>query len=50
MSVEHDSGDIVVVQMPNGPEISEELRRATELVMNRDDYDVVMDFSQVDIV
>jgi anti-anti-sigma factor len=50
MSIEHDSEDIVVVQISNGPEISEELQRVTELVRNRGDCDVVMDFSQVDVV
>jgi anti-anti-sigma factor len=50
MSIEHDSQGIVVVQMPNGPEFSEELQGVTEFVRNHGDCDVVMDFSQVDIV
>jgi anti-anti-sigma factor len=50
MSINKASEDIVVVQLPNGPQMNEDLQRVTELARDRGDCDVVVDFWQVDIV
>lgn len=50
MGIQEWSEDIVLVDLPQEPEMGEELKTVTEMVRDRGDCDVVMDFSGVDIV
>jgi anti-anti-sigma factor len=50
MGIQNWSDNIVVVDLPPEPEIADELRTVTEMVRDRADADVVIDFSEVDIV
>ncbi len=50
MGIQNWSENIVLVDLPAEPEIREELKEVTEIVRGRDDCDVVIDFSNVDIV
>lgn len=50
MGIQNWSEDIVLVDLPEEPDMVDELRTVTGLVRNRGDCDVVIDFSSVDIV
>jgi len=50
MSVQNWSDDVVLVDLPQEPQISDELKTVTEIVRDRGDCDVIVDFSRVDIV
>jgi len=50
MSIQNWSDNIIVVDLPPEPEIADELKTVTEMVRSRGDVDVVMDFSDVDII
>lgn len=50
MGIQNWSEDIILVDLPQEPEIGEELKTITEMVRDRGDCDVVIDFSRVDIV
>jgi len=50
MGIQNWSDDIVLVDLPQEPQMSDELETATEIVLDRGDCDVVIDFSSVDIV
>jgi len=50
MAIEHWSNEIVIVHLPQEPEMSDELTAITEFVSERENYDVVVDFSSVDNV
>ncbi len=50
MGIQNWSDDIVLVDLPQEPQMGEELETATEIVLDRGDCDVVLDFSSVDIV
>ena len=50
MGIQNWSDDIVLVDLPAEPNIADELKTVTEIVRDRGDCDVVMDFSAVDIV
>ncbi len=50
MGIQNWSEDIVLVDLPPEPEIGEELEAVTDIVRNRADCDVVIDFSSIDIV
>jgi anti-anti-sigma factor len=50
MGIQDWSDDILLVDLPQEPEIGEELTTVTEMVRDRGDCDVVIDFSGVDIV
>ena len=50
MGIQNWSEDIVLVDLPAEPQMGDELKTVTEIVRNRGDCDVVMDFSSVDIV
>jgi anti-anti-sigma factor len=50
MGIENWSDDIILVDLPAEPELGDELKTATEMVQDRGDCEVVVDFSQVDIV
>ena len=50
MGIQNWSDDIILVDLPGEPEIAEELEIITGIVRDRADCDVVIDFSNVDIV
>jgi anti-anti-sigma factor len=50
MGIQDWSEDILLVDLPAEPDIGEELKTITEMVRDRGDCDVVVDFSNVDIV
>ena len=50
MGIQNWSDDIILVDMPAEPQIADELNALTEIVRDRGDCDVVLDFSSVDIV
>ena len=50
MGIQNWSEDIILVDLPQEPNMGEELRTVTEIVRDRGDCDVVIDFSSVDIV
>ncbi len=50
MGIQNWSEDIILVDLPSEPEMGEELKTITEMVRNRGDCEVVVDFSKVDIV
>ncbi len=50
MGIQNWSEDIILVDLPQEPEIGDELKTITEIARDRGDCDVVIDFSRVDIV
>ena len=50
MGIHNWSETIVLVDLPAEPQIVEELKAVTQIVRDRADCDVVVDFSSVDIV
>jgi anti-anti-sigma factor len=50
MGIQNWSEEIILVDLPQEPEIGDELNTVTEMVRDRGDCDVVIDFSMVDIV
>jgi anti-anti-sigma factor len=50
MGIQNWSDDIVLVELPQEPQIGDELTAVTEIVRDRGDCDVVIDFSNVDII
>ncbi len=50
MGIQDWSDDIILVDLPSEPQIGDELKTLTEIVRDRGDCDVVLDFSSVDIV
>ncbi|MHC4842458.1 MAG: STAS domain-containing protein [Planctomycetota bacterium] len=50
MGIQNWEDDIVLVDLPREPEMSDELKNVTEIVRDRGDCDVVIDFSDIDIV
>ncbi|MHC4648714.1 MAG: STAS domain-containing protein [Planctomycetota bacterium] len=50
MGIQNWSDDVVLVELPQEPGMGEELKTVTETVRDRGDCDVVVDFSEVDIV
>jgi len=50
MGIQNWSDDIILVDLPGEPQMGDELKAITEIVRDRGDCDVVMDFSGVDIV
>jgi len=50
MGIQKWSENIILVDLSQEPEISDELNDVAEMVRDRNDYDVVIDFSGVDIV
>jgi anti-anti-sigma factor len=50
MGIQDWSEDIILVDLPQEPETGEELKTVTETVRDRGDCDVVIDFSNVDII
>jgi anti-anti-sigma factor len=50
MAIKNWSDNIVIVNLHEELRISAELKSVNEIISNRDDCDVIMDFSDVDIV
>lgn len=50
MGIQNWSEDIILVDLPQEPETGDELKTVTEMVRDRGDCEVVIDFSRVDIV
>jgi anti-anti-sigma factor len=50
MGIQNWSDDIILVDLPTEPELGDELKTVTEMVRDRGDCEVVVDFSKVDIV
>jgi anti-anti-sigma factor len=50
MGIQNWSEDVIVVDLPVEPQLNEELRAVTEIVRDRGNCDIVVDFSQVDIL
>ncbi|MDI6448351.1 STAS domain-containing protein [Anaerobaca lacustris] len=50
MGIQNWSEDIVLVDLPQEPELGDELKTVTEMVRDRGDCEVVVDFSEVDII
>ena len=50
MGIQSWSDDIVLVDLPQEPDMGDELKTVIDIVRDRGDCDVVVDFSKVDIV
>src|SRR4030043_470882 len=50
MAIQNWSENIVLVDLPQEPQMGDELKTVTEIVRDRGDCDVVVDFSDVDII
>ncbi len=50
MGIQNWSENIVLVDLPKEPEMGDELKKVTEIVRDRGDCDVVLDFSSVHII
>jgi anti-anti-sigma factor len=50
MGIQNWSETIVLVDLPQEPEMGDELKAVTEIIRDRGDCDLVVDFSNVDIV
>ncbi len=50
MGIQNWSDDIILVVLPQEPEMADVLKTATEMVRDRGNCDVVIDFSSIDIV
>lgn len=50
MGIQNWSQDVVVVELPEEPQMGDELKTVAEIVRDRGDCDVVMDFAEVDII
>ncbi len=50
MGIQNWSEEILLVELPQEPEMGDELKTVTRMVRDRGDCEVVVDFSSVDIV
>lgn len=50
MGIQNWSEDIVLVDLPLEPDMGEELKTITQIIRDRGDCEVVIDFSRVDII
>ena len=50
MGIQNWSDDIILVDLPPEPQMGEELQSVTEMFRDRGDCNVILDFSEVDIV
>jgi len=50
MDIQNWSEDIILVQLHREPQLKDELRTVTDIVYDRRDCDVILDFSNVDII
>lgn len=50
MGIQNWSEEVVLVDLQQEPQMSDELKAVTDTVLDRGDCDVVIDFSEVDII
>lgn len=50
MGIQNWSDEVVLVDLPQEPQMGDELKSVTEIVRDRGDCDVVIDFANIDIV
>jgi anti-anti-sigma factor len=50
MGIQNWSENIILVDLPSEPLMGDELKTITDIAKDRDDCDVVVDFSAVDII
>jgi anti-anti-sigma factor len=50
MGIQNWSEDIILVDLPCEPEMGDELKTVSDIVRDRGDCEVVVDFSKVDII
>ena len=50
MGIQDWSENIVLVDLPQEPQLGEELRAVTEIARKRGDCEIVLDFSEIDII
>ena len=50
MGIQNWSEDIILVDLPEEPEMGDELKTVTGMVRDRGDCEVVIDFSSIDII
>ena len=50
MGIQNWSDEIILVDLPQEPQMGDELKTVTETVRDRGDCDVVIDFSNIDII
>ena len=50
MGIQDWSEDVILVDLPQEPEMGDELKTVTEMVRDRGNCEVVVDFSSVDII
>ena len=50
MGIQNWSEDIVLVDLPPEPQLGDELKTVTEIILDRGDCNVAIDFSSVDII
>ena len=50
MAIQDLAGNVILVDAPAEPDLNEEIKNVTDVVRERGDCDVVIDFSHVDIV
>ncbi len=50
MGIQNWSENIILVDMPAEPQMGDELKTVTDIVKDRGDCDVVLDFSNIDII
>lgn len=50
MGIQNWSENIILVDLPAEPQMGDELKTVTDIVRDRGDCDVVVDFSSVDII
>lgn len=50
MGIQDWSEDVILVELPAEPQTGKQLRETIQVVRDRGDCDVVVDFSQVDII
>lgn len=50
MAIQNYSENIILVELPSEPDVRKELDKVMEIVQDRTDCDVLIDFSRVDIM
>jgi anti-anti-sigma factor len=50
MGIQDWSDDVILVDLPKEPNMGDELKTVTEIVRDRGNCEVVIDFSEVDII
>lgn len=50
MGMKNWSEDVIIVDLAREPRMGEELKTVTDIVCDRSDCDVILDFSKVDII